>query len=57
MATFQPLSSDLFAVAKSFSEARVMFEALETGTDGVLLRTEDPLEVDCAVLFEIMIRV
>lgn len=45
VATFQSLSCDLFAVARTFLDARVMFEALEVGMDGVLLRTEDPLEV------------
>lgn len=31
-------------VAASASDARVMLEALEAGTAGVLLRTEDPLQ-------------
>jgi 3-dehydroquinate synthase class II len=35
------------AVAGGADEARVMLEALEAGVDGVLLRTEDVLQVCC----------
>jgi len=34
--------SRLMAVAATAKDAEAMFEALETGTDGVVLRTEDP---------------
>ncbi|GMH40940.1 hypothetical protein BSKO_08844 [Bryopsis sp. KO-2023] len=45
VASFQDSKCDLFAVATHSSDAKVMFEALETGTDGVVLKTQDPLEV------------
>ncbi len=32
-------------MATSASDARVMLEALETGTAGVVLKTDDPLQV------------
>jgi 3-dehydroquinate synthase class II len=35
----------LLATAKTAADARLMLEALESGTDGVVLRTEDPAEV------------
>lgn len=38
-------SAQLLAVAGSCQDGRVMLEALETGTHGVVLRTEDPKEV------------
>lgn len=31
-------------------DARVLLEALEIGTDGIVLRTEDPAEVSSALL-------
>ena len=36
--------SRLMAVATTARDAEAMFEALETGTDGVVLRTDDPAE-------------
>lgn len=45
MATFQDSNCDVYALAKTSSDAQIMLEALETGTDGVLLKTEDPKEV------------
>jgi hypothetical protein len=39
----------LMGVVSSAADARVMLEALETGTAGVLLRTQDPVQVsDCS---------
>jgi 3-dehydroquinate synthase class II len=38
----------LLAAAECASDARVMLEALETGTHGVVLRTEDPAEARSA---------
>jgi 3-dehydroquinate synthase class II len=45
VAAFQSSAGQLLGVAASAADARVMLEALEVGTAGVLLRTEDPLEV------------
>jgi 3-dehydroquinate synthase II len=45
VALFQGCPAKLLAAATSAEEARVMLEALETGTAGVLLRTEDPMQV------------
>lgn len=45
VAAAQATPACLIAAASTASSARVMLEALETGTDGVLLRTNDPLEV------------
>lgn len=45
VAAFQPGPGQLMGVAGSAADARVMLEALEAGTAGVLLRTEDPLQV------------
>lgn len=45
VAAFQAGPGRLLSVAGSASDARVMLEALEAGTAGVVLRTEDPLEV------------
>ena len=36
---------ELFALVRSAEAARLMFETLETGVDGVLLHTESALEV------------
>jgi 3-dehydroquinate synthase class II len=44
VAAFQPGPGQLLGVATSAADARVMLEALEAGTAGVLLRTEDPLQ-------------
>ena len=41
----QGSSACLLPVARSAADARVMLEALETGTDGAVLRTEDPAQV------------
>ena len=40
-----PIDRALFACVHDAAEARVMLEALETGVDGVCLRTNDPAEV------------
>lgn len=45
VAAFQPGPGRLMGVASSAADARVMLEALEAGTAGVLLRTDDPLQV------------
>ena len=38
----QDTAAELVAVASSAADARVMLEALEAGTAGALLRTNDP---------------
>jgi 3-dehydroquinate synthase class II len=49
VASFQSSAGKLMGVASSAADARVMLEALETGTAGVLLRTQDPVQVgDCS---------
>ena len=40
----------LLAAAPDAAAARVMLEALEAGTDGVLLRTESAAEVGAALI-------
>jgi 3-dehydroquinate synthase class II len=45
VAAFQGKPGKLFAACATANEARLMFEALEEGTDGVLLQTNDPAEV------------
>lgn len=45
VAAAQATPACLIAATSTASSARVMLEALETGTDGVLLKTNDPLEV------------
>lgn len=45
MAVAQAGPGRLLGVASSAADARVLLEALEVGTAGVLLRTEDPLQV------------
>lgn len=45
VAAFQSSPGQLLGVSGSAADARVMMEALEAGTAGVVLRTEDPLEV------------
>jgi hypothetical protein len=47
VATFQssPTGARLLGTAATAAAARVLLEALEVGTAGVLLRTDDPLEV------------
>ena len=45
MASFQGKVATLFGVANSSQDARTLLEALEIGTDGVVLRSNDPTEV------------
>eukprot|EP00878_Enallax_costatus_P032812 GHUV01036105.1.p1 GENE.GHUV01036105.1~~GHUV01036105.1.p1 ORF type:complete len:487 (+),score=137.32 GHUV01036105.1:487-1947(+) len=45
VATFQASEGKLLGVATSAADARVMLEALEAGTAGVVLRTDDPVQV------------
>ncbi|KAG6543502.1 hypothetical protein Mapa_015172 [Marchantia paleacea] len=45
VAAFQDTNTTLFATAANALEARLYFEALERGTDGVVLQTEDPAEI------------
>ncbi|KAK9826503.1 hypothetical protein WJX81_007331 [Elliptochloris bilobata] len=45
VAAFQGSAAKLVAVAGSAADARVMLEALEAGTAGALLRTNDPRQV------------
>lgn len=45
VATFQDKPARLLGMVKSAAEGRVMLEALEAGTAGVVLNTEDPLQV------------
>ncbi len=45
VAAFQDSGAALLGAAASASSARVMLEALEVGTAGVLLRTDDAAEV------------
>ncbi|KAA6426747.1 MAG: 3-dehydroquinate synthase-like [Trebouxia sp. A1-2] len=45
VAAFQGKAAALLGMATSASGARVMLEALEAGTAGVVLKTDDPLQV------------
>jgi hypothetical protein len=45
VAAFQDSNTALYATASTASDAQVYLEALEMGTDGVVLHTDDPLEV------------
>lgn len=45
VAAFQDSSTALFATANTACDAQVYLEALEKGTDGIVLQTEDPAEV------------
>jgi 3-dehydroquinate synthase class II len=45
VAIFQGGPGRLLGVAGSAAEGQVLLEALEAGTAGVVLRTEDPLQV------------
>lgn len=45
VAAFQDKPGSLLGVATSAADARVMLEALEAGTAGAVLRTNDPLQV------------
>ncbi|KAL3142562.1 hypothetical protein ABBQ38_002882 [Trebouxia sp. C0009 RCD-2024] len=44
VAAFQDKPASLLGLATSAEDARVMLEALEAGTSGVVLKTEDPLQ-------------
>jgi 3-dehydroquinate synthase class II len=56
VATFQSSAGKLMGVVSSAADARVMLEALETGTAGVLLRTQDPLQASGCSDVECMVR-
>lgn len=45
VAAFQGSKGQLLALTTSAADARLMLEALEMGTAGVILRTDDPVEV------------
>ena len=45
VAAFQDSNTAVFATASTASDAQVYLEALEKGTDGIVLQTEDPAEV------------
>lgn len=45
VAVFQDKPASLMGMATSAADARVMLEALEAGTTGVVLKTQDPLQV------------
>lgn len=45
VAAFQASDSAVYATASTASDAQVYLEALEMGTDGVVLRTDDPSEI------------
>lgn len=45
MAAFQDSSTALYAIASTASDARVYLEALEKGTDGIVLHTDDISEI------------
>lgn len=45
VAAFQDSNTALYATAKTARDAQVYLEALEKGTDGIVLQTEDPAEV------------
>eukprot|EP00854_Cymbomonas_tetramitiformis_P022617 gene22617-27298_t len=51
VAAFQGSAAVLLAVAQSYDAACAMLGALEVGTDGVVLVTEDPLEVQALSSF------
>lgn len=44
VASFQGSAAKLLAVATGAEDARLMLEALEGGTAGVILRTDDPAQ-------------
>lgn len=50
VAAFQGQPATLFGVAKSARDAKILLEALEIGTDGVVLRTDDAAEARCFAL-------
>jgi 3-dehydroquinate synthase class II len=45
VAAFQHHGTTVYATASTLSEAQVYLEALEKGTDGIVLQTDDPREV------------
>lgn len=45
VAAFQGKRGKLFGIAHTAKDAQVLLEALEVGTDGVVLSTDDPAEV------------
>lgn len=45
VAAFQDSSTALYATASTATDAQAYFEALERGTDGVVLHTDDPSQV------------
>ena len=45
VASFQGKAATLFGVANTSQDARTLLEALEIGTDGVVLRSNEPAEV------------
>lgn len=45
VAAFQHTKTRIFVTSNTAADARVALEALERGTDGVVLRTEDPADV------------
>jgi 3-dehydroquinate synthase class II len=51
VAAYQSLPTTLLAVSKSAADSEVMLEALEIGTDGVVLQTENPDEIRALASF------
>lgn len=51
VAAYQSLPTTLFAVSKSAADSEVMLEALEIGTDGVVLETANPEEIRALASF------
>lgn len=51
VAAYQSLPTTLLAVAKSAADSQVMLEALEIGTDGVVLETAEPEEIRALASF------
>lgn len=45
IASYQPTRTQLLVVVSTAREAKVLFETLEVGTNGVVLRTQSPSEV------------
>lgn len=45
VAAFQDSNIAVFATANTARDAQVYLQALEKGTDGIVLQTEDPAEV------------
>jgi 3-dehydroquinate synthase class II len=51
VAAYQSLPTTLLAVSKTAAESEVMLEALEIGTDGVVLETSNPEEIRALASF------